>query len=121
MGKLSKKENTKKYLEFCLLAESKNGKLLSSQFLGMTKYHLWYCNKHKYKWKAKPTNLIDYPSKKGSWCPKCAIEARPQNNLKYTLDDMQKLALSKPGGGWCLSKEYKGIAQYHIWKCGTCG
>ena len=33
---------------------------------------------------------------------------------------MQLLAESKPGGGWCLSKEYKGMNELHKWKCGTC-
>ena len=121
MAKLSAKEYQKLHSEFSKLAESKDGKHLSAQFLGTSKYHLWYCNKHDYIWKAKPTSLKDFPSKKGTWCPKCAIESLPQNNFKYTIEDMQKLAESKPGGGFCLSNKYKGMTEYHLWKCGTCG
>jgi len=121
MAKLSEEEYAKLYREFCLLAETKNGKLLSPKFYGMTKYHLWQCNKHNHTWKAKPSNLKDYPSRKGTWCPKCAIESLPQNNYKFNIKDMQKLASSKPGGGWCLSKKYKGMLEYLIWKCGSCG
>ena len=112
MAKLTEEEYNKLYKEFSLLAESKNGKLLSSQFYGVSKYHLWKCNKHNHVWKAKPNNLKDYPSKKGTWCPKCALESLPQNNYKYSLEDMQKLATSKPGGGKCLSKIYKGSFFY---------
>lgn len=109
------------FKEFSELARKKNGKLLSQRFYGFTKYHDWYCNKHNFIWKSKPSNMRDYPSKKGTWCPKCAIESLPQNNFKYTIEDMQKLAKLKPGGGQCLSKEYKGMLSYHTWKCGTCG
>lgn len=121
MAKLSEEKYAKLYKKYSLLAESKNGKLLSPQFCGMSKDHLWHCNKHNHTWKAKPNALKDYPSKSGTWCPKCAIESLPQNNFKYSIDDLMELATSKPGGGECLSKEYKGIRAIHTWKCGTCG
>jgi hypothetical protein len=105
MAKFSPETYRKLHLDFSLLAESKNGKLLSPEFKGTSKFHLWYCNKHNHIWKAKPASLRDYPSKKGTWCPICKIESLPQNNLKYTINDMQELATSKPGGGWCLSKK----------------
>ncbi|NVM01175.1 MAG: zinc-ribbon domain-containing protein [Candidatus Helarchaeota archaeon] len=106
---------------FQKLAKSKDGKLLSTKFLGMTKPHHWYCNKHDYDWWAKPTNLIDYPSKKGNWCPKCGHQKMRNKLMRYTIKDMQELAASKPGGGWFLSNKYEGVNRYHIWKCGACG
>jgi len=115
-----KKTKEELYKEFQALAQKRGGGLLSPRFYGMTKEHLWYCNKHQFEWCAKPNNIKDHPSKKGTWCPKCKIEKLPQNQLKYTIEDMQKLAESKAGGGKLLSKEFHGVAKYHLWECGTC-
>lgn len=109
------------YKEFQELARNRGGKLLSPDFLGMTKYHIWKCDKCGCEWKAKPCNIKDYHSKKGTWCPHCGYESMRKNLQKYTLEDMQKLAQSKPGGGKCLSEEFLGVTKYHSWKCGTCG
>ena len=57
MAKLSEKEYDKLYIKFSLIAKSKNGKLLSPKFNGMTKDHLWLCKKHNYIWKAKEKML----------------------------------------------------------------
>jgi len=36
------------------------------------------------------------------------------------LEEMKKMAASKTGGGWCLSKQYLGALIPLQWKCGTC-
>ena len=109
------------YREFQELAHKKGGKLLSPEFYGISKYHKWKCGICGCVWEAKPNCIKDYPSKKGTWCPKCGYESMKKNLQKYTIKDMQKLANSKPGGGKCLSKKYLGVTKYHKWKCGTCG
>jgi len=117
----NKKTKELLYKEFRELARKRGGKLLSPEFLGMTKNHIWNCDKCGCEWKAKPCTIKDYPSKKGTWCPHCGYESMKKNLQKYTFEDMQKLAQSKPGGGECLSKEFLGVTKYHSWKCGTCG
>ena len=66
-----KKTKDELYKEFQDLANKRDGNLLSPEFYGMIKNHLWYCNKHEFEWSAKPNNIKDHPSKKGTWCPKC--------------------------------------------------
>ena len=117
----SKKAKIVLFEYFKNLAIERGGKLLSPEFLGTSKPHLWYCNKHNSSWKAKPNNIKDHPSKKGTWCPKCSIESNPQNNYRYAIEDMQRIAESKAGGGRCLSPNFLGVTKRHIWKCGTCG
>jgi hypothetical protein len=117
----NKKHKEVLFKEFQELAKERGGELLSKEFYGMTKYHRWKCRLCGCEWKAKPSTVKDYPSKKGSWCPDCGNESMRKNLHKYTLEDMQKLAQSKPGGGECLSKKYLGVRKDHLWKCGTCG
>lgn len=106
---------------FKKLADERGGILLSNKFLGMTKLHKWKCGECGCEWEAKPTNIKDYPSRKGTWCPDCGIKSMRKNLQKYDISHMQKLANSKPGGGKFLSKEFKGLTKNHLWKCGVCG
>jgi hypothetical protein len=115
------KEKSALFSYFKKLAEEKGGLLLSDKFYGMTKLHKWKCGICGCEWEAKPNNIKDYPSKKGTWCPNCGIKSMRKNLQKYNLNDMQKLASSKSGGGEFLSKEFKGVTKHHLWKCGTCG
>ncbi len=83
--------------------ENKAGKLLSNNYLG-TSHKLEFQCKNGHRWKTKPNMIFS-----GRWCPECA------GNIKYTLDDIHKIAESK--GGKCLSTKYK-KAKYKLdWEC----
>lgn len=48
------------------LAKSRNGKCLSTKFLGAHNYYIWEC-KNGHTWEAVFTSI-----KRGSWCPQCS-------------------------------------------------
>ncbi|MFO7796233.1 MAG: hypothetical protein R6W84_08770 [Promethearchaeia archaeon] len=115
------KQNSVLFNYFKELAKERGGELLSDEFYGMTKRHRWKCDLCGCEWEAKPSNIKDYPSKKGSWCPECGNKSMRKNLRKYDVSYMQELANSKPGGGEFLSKAFKGVLKIHTWKCGSCG
>ena len=90
------------------IAHKRGGECLSNEYLGSHTKLKWRC-KQGHEWEATPDNI-----KHGKWC---AICSRKIAGLKrrYTIEGMQKLA--KERGGECLSKEYLGIREKHIWKC----
>jgi hypothetical protein len=97
-----------KYNQLKNYAISKNGKMLSKQFLGMHTPHKWGCNICGYEWKARPHNIITG----GTWCPKCVGLA------KGSIEEMRLLAESR--GGKCLSRTYKNSESVLKWECGKC-
>lgn len=109
--KLSKKEYLEKYK---ILAEKRDGELLSKKYINSYSKLKWKCNKCGYTWFASP-----YSIKRGAWCPECAIEKKRE--LQYDIKDMQKLAKKELHGGKCLSESYLGITEPLKWKCGKCG
>ncbi|WP_339176926.1 zinc-ribbon domain-containing protein [Paenibacillus sp. FSL R5-0701] len=83
-----------------LLAESKNGKCLSTQYSNNTTPLLWECHMG-HQWKAATRSI-----QQGSWCPSC--------NSK-TINNMKQIAAKY--GGECLSEIYSGIDRKLLWKC----
>ena len=58
------------------MAESRNGKLISTHYFGELIKLKWYCNKHQFEWYASPCDIRRKPSKPyGTWCPKCGRES----------------------------------------------
>lgn len=79
-------------------AISKNGKCLSNHYINSATKLKWECEKG-HVWFAS----TDKVKNKGTWCPKCSVNARA-NNKRSSIDLFKKLASNK--GGECLSKIY---------------
>ena len=84
------------------IAESRDGRLLSSKYKDAKSNLEWRCNKG-HIWKANYSNI-----KTGTWCPYCA-------GRKKNIKDLINFAKKKAGN--CLSKKYEGANKHHIWKC----
>lgn len=85
------------------LAQSRNGKCLSSEYINNKVKLLWQC-KEGHTWEARPDNIVH-----GQWCPVCG------GSTKLTIEDMRKLA--KERGGQCLSTSYINNQTKLTWKC----
>ena len=85
------------------IAKSRDGKILSENYLGTYKKLDWEC-KEGHRWKAVPNSI-----KNGRWCAICS------HHVMLTIGDMQKLAESK--GGKCLSEIYSGTKKNLRWQC----
>lgn len=85
------------------IAESKNGKCLSSNYINSKTELKWQCNKGHF-WEATPGHI-----KSGSWCPKCS------GNVKMTIEDAHNLAFERSGK--CLSKKYINNHYLLEWEC----
>ncbi len=85
------------------LAAERSGKCLSGTYNGVHTKLLWECSKGHH-WEAVPSSIAN-----GSWCPKCA------GNARYTIEDMQSIAAER--GGKCLSDAYKNNMTKLTWEC----
>ena len=74
-------------------AKPKGGKCLSVEYINARTKLKWRCSKG-HEWEATPESIKN----QHSWCPYCA------NNVKLTIEEMQKLAALH--NGECLSTEY---------------
>ncbi len=92
-----------KLAEIRIIAEKRGGKCLSNYYVNV-KSNLDFQCKNGHIWKASFERV-----KRGSWCPSCS------GNKKKDLNQMNEIAHSK--GGFCLSKEYKGMNRKLQWKC----
>lgn len=93
--------NLNKYDELVNIAKSKNGKLITKEFLGSVVKHTWECSEG-HRWDATATKIKN----DGSWCPEC---------LKIGLPEMHKLASEK--NGECLSNKYVNNTTNLEWRC----
>jgi len=119
-----KVSNPKYYEEIKKIVESKGGRIISPYYLGSDVHLEIDCGKG-HIFKATPKNLRALPSRKGRWCPDCALE----NKKKYSIEDMESLA-KKKGGQFLgiqdnndpekLVKEFLGVDKYHWWQCDVC-
>jgi hypothetical protein len=92
--------------EIHILAASKGGKCLSSEYInGSTKLQ-WECSKG-HRWWAIPYSIKNA----NTWCGECA----GRGSKKGTIEEMQELAKAK--GGKCLSVIYRGAAVKLEWEC----
>ncbi|MBP1167232.1 hypothetical protein JOE44_004116 [Chryseobacterium sp. PvR013] len=92
-----------KLKELSIIAESKKGKLLSKQYLGIFEPLEWQCEKG-HKWKAAANNIKN----SNSWCPNCL-------GKNQTIKDMQILANKFEGK--CLSEKYINNNTHLLWQC----
>jgi hypothetical protein len=92
------------------LASKFGGECLSEHFLGMNTKHLWRCAEG-HQWEAIPQNIQTL----GRWCPVCGRARSDRNRRKYTLKDMQNLAISF--GGICLSSQFESVIKKLTWQC----
>lgn len=90
------------------IAAAKGGECLSDQYVNSKAKLGWRCSKG-HEWKAVPGSI-----KKGHWCPWCGAIARA-NRLRFTINDMKKLAEAK--GGKCLSTRYINNHIKLLWQC----
>ncbi|WP_144532135.1 zinc-ribbon domain-containing protein [Bacillus paranthracis] len=97
------------YEELVLIAEERNGRLLSKNYNGVSEELMWSCKKG-HRWLARPGNI-----KRGRWCPECGRERIGDAKRKYSIEDMKDFAKAK--GGECLSSEFKNVIQRLNWKC----
>jgi hypothetical protein len=92
-------------LDLQKIAESRGGKLVSTDFLGMQKKHRWQCSLG-HEWQATPSSI----KHSKSWCPVCAghVLIEPLKQLK----DIANIR-----GGMCLSAEYVSNTTKLRWRC----
>lgn len=93
------------------IAEENGGKCLSKIYLGINQKHRFQC-KYGHEWEAIPANI---KSKRKSWCPKCKPDRIGDSNRKYTLLDMQNIALQRKGV--FLSSMFKSVNEKYLWQC----
>jgi hypothetical protein len=93
-------------LDLQTIAESRGGKLVSVNFLGMQKKHRWRCSLG-HEWEAKPSHI----KHSKSWCPVCAghVLIEPLKQLKDIAEER---------GGLCLSAQYVSSKTKLRWRCG---
>jgi hypothetical protein len=84
--------------------ESKGGKLLSDEYVGVFEKMLVECAEG-HQWEVNYDGLVN----SGSWCPSCG--GRPP----VTIDAAHKLAKSR--GGKCLSDKYVNCESKLRWEC----
>jgi predicted nucleic acid-binding Zn-ribbon protein len=85
------------------LARSKNGKLISTKYLGQKTHLTWECEQG-HRWTAGSGNILT-----GHWCPDCG--GRPNLNIYDMQNFVEKF------GGVCLSKEYINTRSSLNWQC----
>jgi len=96
------KPDIKELQDFAL---SKNGKLISTEYISNKESLLWRCS-YGHEWYASWTNI----SHNDTWCPQCA------NNIKHDIQQLQEFALSK--NGKLLSTTYTScMINDLIWQC----
>lgn len=94
------------------LAATKGGTFASEDYLGAWVKHRWHCREYPAhpEFAMKPGSVTQ-----GSWCPKCAGNAKP------TLDELQDLARSHSALGRCVSDLYVDGKTPLEWECGVVG
>ncbi len=92
-------------LDLQKIAESRGGRLVSTDFLGMQKKHQWRCSLG-HEWEAKPSHVKHAES----WCPICAGHV-----LIEPLKQLQHIAEGR--GGLCLSDQYVSSTTKLRWRC----
>lgn len=85
------------------IAESREGKCLSDEYMGNKNKLKWQC-KEGHVWEATPHSV-----KRGTWCADCV------GIVKLTIEEMQRIANKK--GGECLSTEYINARAKLKWRC----
>lgn len=101
---LEKISSPQKLLELQNSAKKRGGKCLSTQFMGVTRKHLWECGKG-HVWESTPVSVV----KAGNWCAICS------KKKKHTIEEMREYAVTR---GWvCLSSKYESSHAKLLWRC----
>ena len=95
--------------ELIEIAIEREGKCLSDTYLGVNYKLEWECKKG-HRWYAMPSKI-----KSGQWCPICGKIKSAKKRIKYTIIDMQKIALEQDGK--CLSDKYVNSKTKLLWEC----
>ncbi len=90
------------------IAESKGGKCLSTEYMGLNKKYLFE-DKDGNQWETTAKVIFG-----GGWSPKEAHQKRLDGIIKYTIEDLKKYAIKK--GGKCLSTEYISTNHKYLWE-----
>lgn len=102
--------NTKNTIEeMHSIANSREGKCLSRQYVNFTTRLKWECSEG-HQFMATPKNV----KSAGSWCPTCSVE-KNTGKQRLSIEAMHKLA--KTHGGKCLSKVYVNNRTKLEWEC----
>jgi hypothetical protein len=97
------------------VARLRGGRLLSTFLVNGNTPVWWQCAKG-HVWKAKPGGVKPGKHRPGSWCQRCAWNARKGRSIPVvTLEDLREIA--KQRGGECLSEEYAGSYNRLRWRC----
>ncbi len=91
------------------VAKKRGGNCLSKEYVNNVTKLKWQCKKG-HEWEAVPHNI-----EKGRWCPECADQKNKLPKKRYTIEDMQQIALEH--GGKCLSNEYVNTTTKLKWQC----
>ena len=100
-------------------AASKGGLCLASAYRNTRTKMRWQCS-DGHQWEATPANIMYV----GSWCPKCALQARAEKQKgsgrkrtckRLGLLDLQAHAATKHG--LCLAASYQNSATKVLWQC----
>lgn len=91
------------YEKLDAIVKSRGGEILSKEYLGSAQKHEFRC-KVGHKWWTTPSSIVS-----GRWCHACA------GCEDGSIEKLQKVA--KKFGGKCLSTEYRGSKEKHLWEC----
>lgn len=92
------------------LAEKKDGKCLSTEYINIYSNLIWQCHKG-HQWQAKPTKILA-----GHWCTH--YDCRYMEVSKKLRRDIKELhLLAQQKGGKLLSTEYANSLDKLIWEC----
>lgn len=91
------------------IADTKNGLLLSSKWLGVDYFYTFHCNECGHEWDVKGSEVLG-----GAWCDKCA-RRKAAENRRIRVEDIEKFA--RDNGGNLLTTTYKGAAGKYTFKC----
>ena len=95
-------------IEFQKIAESQNGKCLSTEYVNNQTKLKWECQ-HGHRWSAVPASV-----KQGTWCPVCAKKLSGSSQ-RGNIEEMSQLASER--GGKCISKNYINAQTKLEWEC----
>lgn len=90
--------------ELKLLAQSRGGKFLSTEYISNKTKYSWACAEN-HTWNSS----VDSVKGQNSWCPKCA------GNAPRSLEELREIIERR--GGVLLSNNYSGVDSTYVFKC----
>ena len=99
------------YEKLLKILKSKNGKLLSNEYMGILKKYIFQCE-FGHTWTTSASAIINNKN----WCPKCkgvliGNKLRRKNGIEYLNN------LAKRNNGFCISDVYVTVNYKYEWKC----